>query len=69
MTAPIHFEPTTVTDLAEILVPKHKHSGLSRAAAEFFIEEHTAESLIPPNIDTNTLRRFVDFLIVKKTYN
>ena len=67
MTAPIHFEPTTVTDLAEILVPKHRHSSLARATAEFFIEEHTAD--VPPDIDTNTLRRFVDFLIVKKTYN
>ena len=64
MTQPSYIPPEDViVELLTVLFPKHAYKKASRTAVEFFLEEH--HKSVEAHVDMRTLRRFVDFMIIK----
>lgn len=56
-------EETMVRELAGVLFPQHQNKKAARTAVEFFLDSYHKEK--DPNIDINTLRRFIDFMVTR----
>ena len=56
-------EESMLVEVTTVLFPKHPNKKAARTAVEFFLDAYHKEE--DPNIDINTLRRFIDFMVTR----